>query len=117
MKKIKFILLFLLISVNTKAQNPTETDLSFEQKFQFACINDVEVQPDGKILISGNFTSFNGTTLNRLIRLNVDGTKDTLFNIGAGFQVEVNSKFIPLSATKLINTYCIFFWWIYATYL
>jgi uncharacterized delta-60 repeat protein len=91
MKKIKFILLFLIISFNTNAQNPAEIDLSFEEKFQFGSINDVEVQSDGKILVGGNFTSFNGTTQNRLIRLNVDGTKDTTFNIGTGFPAEVQT--------------------------
>lgn len=91
MKKIKFILLFLIISFNTNAQNPAEIDLSFEEKFQFGSINDVEVQSDGKILVGGNFTSFNGTTQNRLNRLNVDGTKDTSFNIGTGFPAEVKT--------------------------
>ena len=41
-------------------------------------------QPDGKILIGGNFTSFNGTTRNRLARLNADGSLDLSFNPGAG---------------------------------
>ena len=38
-----------------------------------------------KIYVAGNFTTYNGSTQNRLIRLNLDGTKDTSFNIGTGF--------------------------------
>jgi uncharacterized delta-60 repeat protein len=37
------------------------------------------VQSDGKILIGGDFTSFNGTSRNRFARLNSDGTLDTTF--------------------------------------
>jgi uncharacterized delta-60 repeat protein len=43
-------------------------------------IRKVVVQPDGKILIGGDFTSYPGATnLNRFIRLNVDGTLDSAF--------------------------------------
>src|SRR6202795_3848695 len=48
-------------------------------------INVVVVQPDGKILIGGDFTSLspNGgvaVTRNHIARLNADGTLDTVFN-------------------------------------
>ena len=42
------------------------------------------LQPDGKIIMGGNFTTFNGQTQNHLIRLNSDGTKDPSFEIGTG---------------------------------
>ena len=38
------------------------------------------IQPDGKILLGGNFTTWNGVTANRIVRLNSDGTLDTTFN-------------------------------------
>lgn len=41
-------------------------------------------QPDGRVVITGFFTSYNGTTANRLARLNVDGTLDSTFAVGAG---------------------------------
>jgi uncharacterized delta-60 repeat protein len=40
----------------------------------------VVVQPDGKILIGGGFTSVLGVTRNRIARLNPDGTLDTAFD-------------------------------------
>ena len=48
-------------------------------------------QSDGKILIGGQFTSYSGSTTNYITRINTNGTRDTTFNIGAGFnnQVEV----------------------------
>ena len=36
------------------------------------------LQSDGKILVGGGFTSYNGETSNRIIRLNSDGSNDTL---------------------------------------
>src|SRR5947209_16751172 len=52
----------------------------------------VVVQPDGKILIGGNFTTLspNGgasVTRNRIARLNADGTLDTAFNPNANARV------------------------------
>jgi uncharacterized delta-60 repeat protein len=41
------------------------------------------VQPDGKILIGGNFTTVLGMTRNNIARLNTDGTLDTAFNPNA----------------------------------
>ncbi len=45
----------------------------------------VAVQPDGKILVGGSFTSYNGTSINRIARLNADGSIDQDFSIGLGF--------------------------------
>jgi len=42
------------------------------------------VQPDGKILVGGAFTTWNGTTVNGIVRLNTDGTRDTAFNTSTG---------------------------------
>ena len=42
------------------------------------------VQPDGKILVGGSFTTLGGQSCNRLGRLNPDGSLDTPFNPGAG---------------------------------
>src|SRR5690554_4070363 len=50
-------------------------------------IDQVIVQPDGKILISGNFTAYNGVARNRIARLNNDGSLDTTFNPGANLTV------------------------------
>jgi uncharacterized delta-60 repeat protein len=51
----------------------------------------IETQSDGKILIGGWFTSYNGTSRNRIIRLNLDGSIDSTFNIGSGFSSSVLS--------------------------
>ncbi len=41
-------------------------------------------QPDGKIVLAGAFTSYNGITANGLVRLNPDGSHDATFDAGSG---------------------------------
>jgi len=41
--------------------------------------------------VGGIFTSYNGTNSNRIIRLNNDGSIDTSFDVGSGFNNVVNS--------------------------
>lgn len=45
----------------------------------------VALQSDGKVLVGGWFNTYDGNSQNNLIRLNSNGTKDTSFNIGVGF--------------------------------
>jgi hypothetical protein len=42
-------------------------------------------QGDGKIIATGSFTSYNGTSANRIIRINSDGSIDPSFVYGTGF--------------------------------
>lgn len=44
----------------------------------------VALQPDGKILITGNFTHYNGVNVNGIARLNPDGSWDPTFQVGSG---------------------------------
>jgi uncharacterized delta-60 repeat protein len=47
-------------------------------------IRSTAIQSDGKIVIGGNFTSYNGTSRNNIARLNPDGSLDTTFEPGEG---------------------------------
>jgi uncharacterized delta-60 repeat protein len=44
----------------------------------------IAIQSDGKIIIVGNFTSYNGTGRNCIARINVDGSLDNTFDPGTG---------------------------------
>ncbi|UOQ73633.1 T9SS type A sorting domain-containing protein [Hymenobacter cellulosilyticus] len=50
-------------------------------------VSTMEVQADGKILVGGDFTTFNGVTANGLVRLNADGSIDQAFStaLNGGF--------------------------------
>lgn len=52
-------------------------------------INIITVQADGKILIAGEFTLYNGVARNKIARLNADGSLDESYNPGAYFLVGV----------------------------
>ncbi|HEX8197062.1 MAG TPA: FG-GAP-like repeat-containing protein [Pyrinomonadaceae bacterium] len=64
-------------------------------------IQAIALQPDGKILVGGDFSSFNGVARNRLARVNQDGSIDTSFNPGAGANSSVRA-FAVLSNGKIL---------------
>lgn len=68
-------------------------------------VKTIAVQSDGKILIGGNFTSYNETARNRLIRLNADGTLDATFNLGAGVDNFVETIAIQIDGKIMIGGY------------
>ncbi len=68
-----------------------------------ATIWTVVLQSDGKILIGGDFTFFNGVSRNRIARLNSDGSVDSNFAIGSGFNGRVFSIFIQVNEKILVG--------------
>lgn len=67
----------------------------------------IVVQNDDKILVGGDFTQYNGTPANRLIRLNSNGSIDTTFlsNIGTGFDNSVYTIAIQEDGEILVGGY------------
>lgn len=61
------------------------------------------IQPDGKIIVGGNFTSYNGATENRIIRLNTTGSKDTTFTTGIGFDSPVLSLVVQSDGKIIVG--------------
>lgn len=64
----------------------------------------------GKLYISGNFTDYNGTLANRIISLNNDGSVNTTFNYGTGFngytgKVAFNSNKSAIYVSGIYNDY------------
>jgi uncharacterized delta-60 repeat protein len=47
-------------------------------------VRDLAIQSDGKIVVVGDFTDFNGTTCGKIARLNISGSYDNTFNTGTG---------------------------------
>ena len=67
-------------------------------------VQSIDIQPNGKILVGGNFRNFNGVSRVRVARLNTDGTLDTTFNPGAGAVAAEVSKIKSLSNGKILIT-------------
>ena len=51
----------------------------------------IKVSSTGKIYVGGDFLTYNGFNSSRIIRLNTDGSVDTTFNFGTGFNGTVRS--------------------------
>jgi uncharacterized delta-60 repeat protein len=80
---------------NTAKLVRLNADGSFDNTFMIGSgfggnVYDVVVQSDDKIIVVGNFTTFNGAPVNRIVRLNSDGSLDASFNVGTGFNNAVN---------------------------
>ncbi|HRH03901.1 MAG TPA: T9SS type A sorting domain-containing protein [Bacteroidia bacterium] len=50
-----------------------------------ADVRSMLLEPSGKIILSGDFDSFNGNPAQHLARLNSNGSFDNTFNVGTGF--------------------------------
>jgi hypothetical protein len=65
-------------------------DSSFDIGTKFNAANpgifDIALDSSEKVYVVGNFTSFDSSTNNRIIKLNTDGTKDATFDNTTGFQ-------------------------------
>lgn len=54
-------------------------------------VTSLAVRPDGRILVAGSFTSFDGVATGRIVQLLPDGSRDTTFNTGAGANSDIYS--------------------------
>lgn len=52
----------------------------------------IYVQPDGKIILTGDFYSYNGKVTDRIVRLNVDGSVDNGFNVQSHLFLDGSSQ-------------------------
>ncbi len=71
---------------------------------------DLKLQSDGKVIATGAFTTYSGSTRNRIVRLNTDGTYDTAYNIGTGlnqngFAVAIQSDDKAVVVGNSMTTY------------
>lgn len=63
----------------------------------------IVVQADGKLLVGGYFTEFDGYTAGRLVRLNSDGTIDNTLTIGSGFDDAVQALAVQSDGKILVG--------------
>jgi uncharacterized delta-60 repeat protein len=71
---------------------------------------DFALQADGKIIVGGNFTAYNGTLRSRIARLNADGTLDQSYNMGFDNAIrrmafQADGKLLVGGAFTLVNGY------------
>jgi uncharacterized delta-60 repeat protein len=86
------------------------SDCSFDNAFNTGSGFDnsvitVALETNGKILVGGDFTSYNGIPANKIVRLNSDGTIDTSFSIGTGFNNSVKKIIVQPDGKILVGGY------------
>ena len=68
-----------LLALIARLNADGSVDASFNPDANGA-VNSLAVQPDGKVLVGGFFTTIGGQTRNNIARLNADGSADASFN-------------------------------------
>ena len=80
-KMAALLLVLLVTAIQARAQNAVDGfDPNVTGPNNYAPVTVMVVQPDGKILIGGTFSSVLGVPRNHIARLNPDGTLDTAFD-------------------------------------
>lgn len=77
----------------------------FHQDQDFVNIRSIALQTDGKILLGGDIGMVDTTATNNLIRLNTDGTLDTTFNIGSGFDNMIDRMYLQADGRLVVAGY------------
>ncbi|RYD82447.1 MAG: hypothetical protein EOP53_03700, partial [Sphingobacteriales bacterium] len=81
-------------------------DTSFHagNAFDNGVVNALAVQPNGKIIVGGTFTSHNGIASPRLVQLDMDGSRDMTFNAGgAGPNSTVNALLLLANGKVMVG--------------
>lgn len=66
-------------------------------------VQDIIELSNGKILVGGEFTTYSGQSVSNVILLNTDGTLDTSFNTGTGFNGLVRTLYQIAAGTILVG--------------
>lgn len=107
MKK-KIVFIFILVSffsLKNEAQ-VVAIDSSFDIGTGFdQDVYSIALQGDQKILVGGGFNVYNGDSVKRIVRLNIDGSIDNTFNIGNGFNYSVQVIKLQVDGKILVGGY------------
>jgi hypothetical protein len=95
------------LNPNGSIDNTFIVGTGFSSPFGRGPVDGAVLQDDGRIVLVGRFTSYNGTPCNNIIRLNPNGTKDTTFAPTTGFNLNPNAPGYvqALSTDKNNNIY------------
>ena len=72
-------------STQIKILEPGQRYADFAPPFFNTTVECVQPLPDGKVLIGGTISNIGSTTISNIARLNADGSLDTTFQSGTGF--------------------------------
>ncbi|MEQ1932693.1 MAG: choice-of-anchor D domain-containing protein, partial [Fimbriimonadaceae bacterium] len=76
-----------IVNVTRTTTAPGDPELAFNPSIDGSAVRTIAVQPDGKAIIAGSFTSVNGVPRNNIARLNANGSLDMGFDPNTGSDV------------------------------
>lgn len=105
-----------VIRLNSDGSSDTSFNIGgsgfFHDLSSYVLIRKIVIQPDGKIIIAGIFTTYNTVNINNILRLNTDGSLDTTFNSGTSFNgltysiaLQSDNKIIAVGSFTNYNGY------------
>lgn len=65
-------------------------------------VNDMLLQPDGKVLLVGGFSDYNGVARSGVVRIHPDGSVDEGFTTGSGFLNAIPNYYLSRGALALL---------------
>lgn len=104
-KPIQLILIILLVFIlkNSYAQL-TIIDTSFKiVNAASSTVNKIDIQSNGRIIVSGDFQTFKGTNNKRIVRLLQNGTIDASFLSGVGVEGPVRASALQTDDKLIIG--------------
>ena len=103
---ILFTVFFLTFNPKILGQTEGFPDSTFNTGFGFNdLVKDIELQSDGKILVSGAFTTYQNISANRIVRLNNNGSIDNTFVYSTGFNSHVSDILIQPDGKIIVVGY------------
>jgi uncharacterized delta-60 repeat protein/prepilin-type N-terminal cleavage/methylation domain-containing protein len=78
-------------------------DSEYNDDLEVTRVDTIAIQANGKIVVGGSFTSYQGIASNRIIRLNSDGSIDTSFNVEIEFDDWVSAIAIQSDGKILVG--------------
>ncbi len=85
--KAFILLVFCALGISSAQSQAGSLDLSFTSGFPaqpIAGVEEIAIQPDGKIIAVGAFYTYEGDSCKGVVRINPDGTRDASFSVGSG---------------------------------
>ena len=83
---------------NGEVDSTFNTGRGFDEK-----VSVIIVQPDGKLLVGGSFTNFNGTPRRYIARLHENGTLDTSFRVNPGPDAPITAIALQADGKVLVG--------------
>jgi len=99
------------INYNGTIDNTFDIGLGFSNTISSMSVNAIDIYEDGRIMVGGQFTSYNGNTANGIVRLTSNGDYDATFDSTVGFssqgaydiRIVENEKILVATVNALYN--------------